>query len=126
MEAAALMLGDTSKELGSGGGQLGNYLSNLDYYGNYVDDLETKFTNGEITKTDYVEGLKNSREAIINNLNSLNELDKTMSDYYGNTVAAATEELSKFTALQEHSASILDHYSNIVNLMGKGQDYEYM
>jgi len=36
------------------------------------------------------------------NLESINALDKAMMDYYGNTLAAAGEEIAKYTDQMEH------------------------
>jgi hypothetical protein len=46
--------------------------------------------------------LQNAQDAILDNLSSINELDKTMLDYYGDTLAAAGEELAKYTTRMEH------------------------
>jgi hypothetical protein len=47
-------------------------------------------------------------------------------EYYGNTLDAANEELSKYTDKMEHLTSVLDHYSSIMDLLGKKQDYATM
>jgi hypothetical protein len=49
-----------------------------------------------------------------------------MLNYYGDTLAAAGEELAKYTDRMEHQSSVLEHYSSIMEIMGKSKDYEKM
>jgi hypothetical protein len=49
-----------------------------------------------------------------------------MMNYYGDTLAAAGEELAKYTSRMDHSAAVLDHYNNILNIQGKQKDYKTM
>jgi hypothetical protein len=42
-----------------------------------------------------------------------------MMDYYGETLAAAQEEQTKYTDLMASQAGVLDHYASIMELMGK-------
>jgi len=47
-----------------------------------------------------------------------------MQDYYGNVLDKALEEISVYTDQMEHLTSVLDHYSNIQEIIGKQEDYE--
>jgi hypothetical protein len=60
------------------------------------------------------------------NLSSLNELDKTMLHYYGDTLSAANEELSKYTDHLESLTGVLDHYKTILELVGKKTNYDFL
>jgi len=60
------------------------------------------------------------------NLEALNELDKTMMEYYGETLAAGAEELAKYTDRMSHLTSILSHYASVMDILGKQQDYKKM
>ena len=133
-EAAALMVGSLSDlEEGNFGGQLGNYLSNLDYQKEQLNELERLYNTinpatGEayINQQQYVEGIREVKSAILENLNSINELDESMMNYYGETLAAGAEELAKFTEKMEAQTAVLEHYSSIMDVLGKSQDYERM
>ena len=74
----------------------------------------------------YYSSLEELRTGIYNNLTSLLELDATMKEYYGNTLAAAGEELAKFTSQMEHQSSVLDHFSSIMSTIGKDTNYKQM
>ena len=60
----------------------------------------------------------------MDNLSSLNELDKQMLNYYGDTLAMAGEELVKYTSRMEHQSSVLEHYQSILELTGKKTNYK--
>ena len=127
-EAAALMIGS-----GDTKGQLDVYKDNLADQEQYLKDLEYNHTTinpetGEtyINDAQYIEGLRNSKDAIIENLNSLNDLDDAMMDYYGDTIAMAQDELAKYTDIMEHHSSVLSHYQTLLELTGKQNDTKAM
>ena len=107
------------------------YADELGAYSDYKDKLISQYTTinpqtGEsyINQENYIQGLQASRDGIIENLNNLLSLDETMQSYYGDTLAAAQEELGKYTALMDHHNSVLDHYRNLMELTGKSIDYK--
>ena len=129
-EAAALMIGDASS---LEQGQIKHYLSEIDSQQKYVEDLDKAHTTidpktgeTEINDAQYMEGLRQAKTDTIASLQALQDLDKTMMHYYGDTLAAASEELSKYTTLMEHQTSVLDHYKNIMDILGQGKDYKKM
>jgi TnpA family transposase len=63
---------------------------------------------------------------MIDALTSLNELDATMVGYYGETLQAAQEELSKYTDMMEHHTEVLDHYMSLLDLIGASKDWARM
>lgn len=129
-------LGDTAAEMAEAigliysnsgtGNQYSTYLNSLREYSDYKTTLDSSFAAGRISQADYVEGLREVSDGIYENLEALNDLDKTMMEYYGNTLAAANEELDKFIERMSHSAGILEHYSSIMDLLGKSSDYKTM
>ena len=129
-------LGDTAAEMAEAigliysnsgtGNQYSTYLNSLREYSDYKTTLDSSFAAGRISQADYVEGLREVSDGIYENLEALNDLDKTMMEYYGNTLTAANEELDKFIERMSHSAGILEHYSSIMDLLGKSSDYKTM
>lgn len=126
-EAAALMVG-ALHELGSGnvGGQMGEFFDNLSIYNTKLEELNQKLAKGEITEAAYEEGLEEIRAGLMDNLSSIQELDKAMLSYYSDTLSAVSEEMDKYTAKMEHQTSVLEHYSNMMDILGKSKDYESM
>ena len=98
----------------------------LSVYQENVNKLEKAYQNGNISQEDYIEGLKNARDAIYEQLEALNELDKQMLHYYEDTLSAATDELADHTDHMEHLTSVLEHYQNLLSIIGRSKDYEAM
>jgi hypothetical protein len=57
-------------------------------------------------------------------LKAIQELDKEMLEYYGETISKANEELGKFTSKMEHLTSVLNHYKSLTDMLGRPTDYE--
>ena len=123
-EAIALMVGNGTATLGGDGTQLGEYIDNLNHYKNTMEELERAYAAGEITEASYVEGMKEVRSGMLENLQSIQELDDAMMNYYEETLAAGQEELDKYTSKMEHQTAVLEHYMSIMEILGKSQDYE--
>lgn len=96
---------------------LGNYES-------FYNELESAHAAGDISQEDYVDGLKQSYDGILNNLEALQDLDKEMQHYYEDTLSAGAEELAVYTSHMEHLTSVLDHYQNIVTMMNGEMDFD--
>ena len=95
----------------------------LSQYEKFYNELNDAYSKKEISQEAYVEGLKESYSAILDNLSSLNDLDKKMMHYYGDTLDAASEELSYYTDQLSNLTSVLDHYRNIVALVHGEYDF---
>jgi hypothetical protein len=95
-------------------------------YEDSLADLEEKYKNNEITMADYVEGLNIVNDGLLDTASSMIELDRTMKEYYEETLSAANNEISKYTDTMDHQSSVLEHYVNILELAGKSKDYKRM
>ena len=133
-EAAVLMTGLNSDGTSSGqNSQMATWLGQLDTYQQQYDDLVTQYTtiNPEtgatyINQAQFIEGLQTLQDGLYGTLENLNQLDDSMIHYYGDTLAAAQEELSVYTDMMDHHAGVLDHYKNLLDLFGQSKDYEKM
>ena len=99
------------------------YENNLLNQNQYVNDLTAAYTNGEISLQAYKEGLATAQDAVISNLESLDQQKKAMQEYYGNIIDMALDKITLYTNEMEYLNSVLDHYSNITELIGKQDDY---
>lgn len=104
-------------------GQIDPTFGKMSSYEDFYNKLESSYANGEITQADYVDGLQDAYDSILDNLQAVQDLDKEMLEYYGNTLDLAEEELSKYTDQMEHLTSVLDHYRSILSLLGRDTDY---
>lgn len=105
-------------------GQFDPVISQLGTYENFYGQLNNAYASGEISQENYIEGLQDVYDNTLNNLNALQDLDKEMLEYYGNTIDLANDELSKYTDHMEHLTNVLDHYRSIITLLGKDKDYD--
>ena len=140
-EAAALMIGDAysgdeNNPFGTHNGRESqglNYIQQLGNYKKYEEDLEYQYhtTDPEtgktyINKEQYIEGLREVKQGYIDNLQALQELDTAMMSYYADTLRAGQEELAKYTSQMDRHNAVLEHYSSILDIIGKSKDFESM
>lgn len=107
-------------------GQIPVHKNLIGFYDEYKTSLDTAYSKGEISQADYIEGLKQVREGIYEQIEALNELDKQMLHYYEDTLSAATDELADHTDHMEHLTSVFEHYQNLLSIIGKSKDYKAM
>ena len=105
-------------------GQVDAYTDNLEAQNKFYEDLRESYSKGDISEPQYKEGLQQAQSATIANLESLRELKLEMQDYYGNVIAMAQEELAVYTDRMSHLNSVLDHYSSLMDILGKQKDYK--
>ena len=147
-EAAQYLIGTaTSGTLNTTGSQLGNTLSNASHYqtlladtkssydsyvktdeaGNLVaatkEEYEAGLAQRAISDEAYASNLKTVYNGLLENLGVLNDLDSTMMGYYGETVAAAVEEIDEYTERMAHHSAVLEHYNNLLGLIGEENNF---
>lgn len=98
--------------------------NNLETYKNEMNQLSQAYHNGEISQDAFIEGMKEVNSGLLENMNALVDLDREMLEYYENTLDSAEDKLGDFTDQLEHQMSILEHYQNVLSLIGKEQDYQ--
>jgi hypothetical protein len=91
-----------------------------------LNDSEEKYEAGAISDEMHASNLKTVHSGLLKNLSTLEELDSTMVSYYGETLAAAGEELVLYTERMEHHNSVLDHYKNLLTIVGEETNYKAM
>lgn len=119
-EALALIWSDTDFDL------IDQATQALDNNSFAITRLKEDYEAGKISKTDYLERMQEEYDSIFDNVEALQELDEQMKEYYGNTLDMAIEEISKYTDHMDSLTSVLDHYKSILELTGRGQNYDAM
>lgn len=89
-------------------------------------DLIAQYNNGDISQSDYIEGLKKIRDLYYDNLEGLEEVDEAMKSYYSDTLTEAKEELEEYTDDFEHLNKVLEYYVDLADILGMSKDYEMM
>lgn len=106
--------------------KLGTTSDKLFDYESHFNSLEQAYAAGQISQADYIAGLQECYDALYDNIEALNDLDKQMMEYYGETYDLALEKIETYTSQMEHLSSVLDHYKSIMSLLGKESDFETM
>ena len=104
--------------------QFGIYNDKLEDNQNHLANLQQEYKDENISQPNYIKGLKEIFSATIANAQALADLDKQTLEYYGNTLNMANEEISKYTDRMEHQASVLEHFKNIMDMIGESINYE--
>ena len=117
MAEAAVLLGKDS---------VNNAKSQIGTYQSHKTDLDAAYAAGEISQADYMDGIKEVRDGIYEQLEALIDLDDQMMHYYRDTLTAAGEELANYTDHMEHLTGVFDHYLSLMEILGKQKDYNAM
>lgn len=110
--------------------QLNVYADGFETDNGFFNQLQAQYNTfnadgvRSISQADYIAGMQEVYDGAIADAEAIRELDKTMLDYYGNTLSMAGEELAKYTDRMEHQTSILEHYRNIMDIIGEPTNYE--
>lgn len=89
-------------------------------------DLDEAYQNGLISQASYVEGLQDIYTSLLENLGTLEDLKSEMIDYYSNTLSSVIEQLDKYNSRLDTTASLLSHYQSIIEMTGKGSNYDLL
>ena len=89
-------------------------------------DLDKAYQNGLISQASYIEGLQEIYTSLLENLGTLEDLKSEMIDYYSNTLSSVIEELDKYNSRLDTTASLLSHYQSIIEMTGKGSNYDLL
>lgn len=125
-------LNDTYDELLEKQGQVMNNLveetelavSNLSALGKEKEELDAAFKSGKLNQADYVEGLQDLNDQIIDNLGNIQDLSKQIQELYGNALDKASDAFDKQTDKVKNASDAMASYISILGLLGKGPDFK--
>lgn len=90
----------------------------------HMNKLDEAYAKGEISEADYFAALEETKDGMYEQLEAMMAIDEQMEEYYANTLSKITEELDKFTDSMRHNIDVVNHMKDILELSGRGQDYE--
>lgn len=96
--------------------------SNLDALGRSKEELDAAFASGKLNQADYVEGLKDVNEQILDNLGNIQDLKKEIEELYGNTLEMASDAFDEQTEKVKNASEAMSSYISILGLIGKGSN----
>lgn len=103
---------------------IGTYQDNLTNLSDALANLNAEHAAGEINEADYVEGMQEIRDQIMENLENLEDAGDQLKEIYSNALELAREEIDKTTEAMQHSSDVMESYISIMGLMGKANDFE--
>ena len=86
------------------------------------EQLQEQYKLGKISQEDYVEGLQTVYDNIYEQKEAIDELNETMLNFYTDTYAKIMDNIDKYMDRMEKVNGILDHYSNLIGLLGLGEN----
>lgn len=89
----------------------------------YLENIQKQYERGTITQAKYVEGLKEERDALLEQAQSYIELNNKMSNWYEDSLSKVQEELNRYTQNIEQAVSAMEHMKNVLDLSGESKDY---
>lgn len=89
----------------------------------YLENIQKQYERGTITQAKYVEGLKEERDALLEQAQSYVELNNKMSSWYNDSLSKVQEELDKYTQNIDQAVSAMEHMKNVLDLSGESKDY---
>ena len=99
------------------------YETNLTALGQSVRELQAKYNEGVLTEADYAEGMKDINDKILEQLENIQDVKKSLEELYGETLELASDKMEKYTSIMEHSRDVMENYIAMSELMGRGADY---
>ena len=95
-------------------------------------DLEEKYKLGlegsedGISEANYIAGLEEIQDGLLENYDTIVALDEKMQEYYENAINDGIDLIHTYEEGFDGFLSTLDHYSNIMSLIGQEKNYEGM
>lgn len=86
-------------------------------------ELDAAYAAGKINLADYVEGLREVKDSVIENLEAFQELQETINELYGDTLEMVSEKVEEQTEHINTATEAMGSYITILGLMGRGKNF---
>lgn len=100
------------------------YLDFLNIYEDGYNELEDKMQEGLIKQSDYIDGLQQMFDGLLETMGSIEDLTQQVKAYYSQVLQAGLEEIGMYTQALASSTETLNHYKNVLQLTGREADYK--
>lgn len=100
------------------------YLDFLNIYEDGYNELENKMQEGLIKQSDYIDGLQQMFDGLLETMGSIEDLTQQVKAYYSQVLQAGLEEIGMYTQALASSTETLNHYKNVLQLTGREADYK--
>ena len=97
-------------------------VDNLSALGASKAELDEAYEEGTLNSADYVEGLKNLNDQILEQLKDIDDLKEKIEELYGDTLETASKDLDEQTSKLENMSKAMESYISILGLIGEGSN----
>ena len=101
-------------------------IENLAALGEEKSELDAAFEEGTLNQADYISGLQELNDNILNNLDSIEEYKEKIEEFYKEALQLVSEELDKQTAKIQSASDAMKSYIAILQLVGRGSNFEQL
>ena len=91
-----------------------------------LKELEDMYSKGDISQSQFLEGLKKIEEQAYANQEALMALNEEMLSYYEAALQEGQQMFSDYVSEFDNLINTLDHYKNVMSLIGQDKDYDAM
>jgi len=81
---------------------------------------------GALNDADYVAGLEEYRDQILEYLNNLKTVQASIKDAYKDMIALADQEMETYTNIMDHRIKMASQFRSMAELMGAGRNYSFL
>ena len=99
-------------------------VDNLAALGDEKEALDEAFAAGTLNQADYVDGLKELNEDILENLKNIEKYKEEVEEFYENVLKLASDELDNQTKKLQSASEAMKSYISLLKLVGKGSNFK--
>ena len=114
----------TTKDTLGDGGSLGMYIRQLKDYAAFKIEADKMLKEGKIADEAHTEMLQTAIDGIYDNLTRVQEAIKLLETVYQDSLAKVGDEIGEEVEKFDQLNNALDHYQNLMKLMGKEEDHK--
>lgn len=99
-------------------------VDNLAALGDEKEALDEAFAAGALNQADYVDGLKELNDDILENLKNIEKYKEEVEEFYENVLKLASDELDNQTKKLQSASEAMKSYISLLKLVGKGSNFK--
>jgi len=81
---------------------------------------------GALNDADYVAGLEEYRDQILEYLKNLQQVQQSINEAYKNMIDLADQEMETYTGIMDHRIKMAQQFRSMAELIGEGRNYDFL
>ena len=98
-----------------------NLDNDLSHMATTFDELNAAYKNGDIFQAQYIQGLQDLQEQILETLNSIEDMRTSIKELYTDTLSLWNDKISKNISLIEQQKNTMESFMDIIKLTNGGE-----